>query len=94
MTTPFRPRSPLAPHKPPSAEDVVITFLEQKLAEAKAGKLVGVGLISIYGPGGLQIDTHGQMLPSDLVAGAEQMKKQVLEQMFAPVPPATTRLSS
>jgi hypothetical protein len=75
-----------------AAAAVIVALLERKLAEAKAGTLVGVGVVSVYGPNDIKVDTHGTG-GSDVVTGAEQMKKQVLEQMFAPALPGGMRPS-
>lgn len=64
-----------------AAADMIVTLLEAKIAEAKAGVLVGVGVVSLSADGAINVDTRGAN-PAALVVGAAQLQRQILEQVF------------
>lgn len=65
-----------------SVLDQVITLLEQRLAEARAGKLTGIGVVTHFQEGRIQVDTRGDV--AAIAIGAAQMQRQMLDTMFPP----------
>jgi hypothetical protein len=64
--------------------DVVAT-LERALAQAKAGKIAGVAVIMALGPDALRLASGGAF-PSTIVAGCQQLSRQILDGMFSQKP--------
>jgi hypothetical protein len=64
----------------PSVNTKLVALLEKKLADAKAGKLVGAAVIGIYASGQMMVDTEGDAGPLHL--GADKLRQQMLELLF------------
>jgi hypothetical protein len=81
---------------PRNTNQQAIALLKRRLADAEAGRIVHVGLVTSSPDGNVHVETAG--LPGVLVAGAAQLQRQMLETLFPPVrqvaPMSSVKLSS
>jgi len=75
------PMPPLPALPLPGRPDV-IQVLEQALIAARQGKVVGVAVVLALGPDALNMSSAG-MFPSTLIAGCQQLSRNMLDAMFA-----------
>ena len=60
----------------------VIRTLEEALGLARQGRVVGVTVVMALGPDQISMASAGA-LPSTLIAGMQQLSRQILDAMFA-----------
>lgn len=80
----------------PSGNPDLIALLERHLADARAGRTIAIGIVSITSQGILNLQSTGDTIP--LAVGAAQLQRQLLDAIFPPAKQAgalaTGRLSS
>ena len=67
---------------PARGDPHIIKTLEEALSLARQGRVVGVAVIAAFGPDVVSLASAGT-LPSTLVAGMQQLSRQILDAMFA-----------
>jgi len=67
----------------PVGNPEIIKVLEQALEMARLGQVVGISIIMATGPETVQLASAGGFVPA-LVMGMEQLKRMLLDNVFAP----------
>ena len=69
----------------PQGDKTVIAVLEQALAMARSGQIIGVGLTVVHGPGKPSIQLAG-VGTVEMNTGCDMLKAKLMEYMLRPSP--------